>query len=110
MMKEIQTCLLLFFLALASSVCYGQQTTITGKVVDAHSGLGVPDVYIIVKGCISGVASDEYGRFSLQVPSGNVQLEFSAIGYKTKMVTPEGQRNILVQMMVDQIRLVALPL
>lgn len=61
---------------------------ITGRVVDAASGAGLPDVTLHVAGSTIGATSGVDGRFTLvNVPAGAVSVQARRIGYAAKTVT-----------------------
>ncbi|MFY7910445.1 MAG: SusC/RagA family TonB-linked outer membrane protein [Emticicia sp.] len=68
--------LLLFF---TSSMVFAQKK-ITGKVLDAETGVGLPGATIQIKGSNKGTSSDANGAFSLDVSAGST-LVISSIGY-----------------------------
>ncbi len=59
---------------------------VTGTVLEASTGDAIPGVNVIIKGTNMGAATDFDGNFSILVPQGRHQLEFSAVGYETKVV------------------------
>lgn len=65
---------------------WSQQRTVTGKVTDAKSGIGIQGVSVTVKGTQSGTTSLSDGTFSLRVPENTQTLIFSSIGYGVKEV------------------------
>ena len=79
-MKKITTLLVLLLFAVSQSAL--AQKTITGKVINAEDGLGMPGVSIVVKGTTIGMATDSNGNFTLNVPNG-ATLIVSFVGYKT---------------------------
>ncbi len=57
-------------------------TDVTGVVLDADTGLGIPDVILRIRGTDVSAASDASGRFVLRsVPSGTWTLEVTHIRY-----------------------------
>ena len=76
---------------LASSVgAQGVASTgrITGRVVDAASGQGIPEATVQIVGTTMGTTSGLEGRFSvINVPAGTVTIYVRRIGYATKTVT-----------------------
>ncbi|MCA1744544.1 MAG: von Willebrand factor type A domain-containing protein [Bacteroidales bacterium] len=69
---------------------------VTGVVMDANSGQGIPGVTILVESTQKGVVSNEDGGFSIEVPDLNAQLIFSFIGYETQTLKLKGQDFIQV--------------
>ena len=61
---------------------------ISGRIVDAESGLGLTDVGVQVVGTTRGVMSGVDGRYVITgVPTGTVTLQARRIGYAPKTVT-----------------------
>ncbi|MDR6806869.1 TonB-linked SusC/RagA family outer membrane protein [Dyadobacter sp. BE34] len=59
--------------------------TVTGRVTD-EKGEVLPGVNVTVKGTLRGVSADASGNYSLSVPSGQVTLVFSFVGYVSQEV------------------------
>ncbi len=70
------------------------QRTITGKVISADDGLGVPGVSVVVKGTTVGTLTNIYGNYKLSAPGNVAILVFSYIGMKTVEV-PVSASNII---------------
>jgi hypothetical protein len=69
-------------LLVSTSVAAQTLATITGQVVDAHSGLGLSDVRVQVQGQPVTVLTDRDGRFSLTgIPAGRHVLIVAVVGY-----------------------------
>ncbi len=98
MMKlELKSFLVLACCFLLSSFLYGQRQ-ISGVVKDANSGEPLIGVNILVLGTSAGTVTDIDGTYSLQVPGGATQLQFSYTGYTT-VTMPIGNNTVLnVQM------------
>lgn len=61
---------------------------ISGRVVDAQTGLGLPGASVIVESTQQGVISGIDGRYLVTgVPAGPVDVRVESIGYGTKTVT-----------------------
>ncbi len=60
--------------------------TIEGKVINQATNETIPFTNISIEGTLHGTASDEEGHFELKIPEEmeNDQIQFSAVGYKTK--------------------------
>jgi TonB-linked SusC/RagA family outer membrane protein len=61
------------------------QKTITGTVTD-DKGNPLPNVSVVVKGSSTGTITKSDGSYSLTVPAGARQLEFSYLGFDTRYV------------------------
>ena len=96
---------LLLQLVLVSAIHAQKSVTISGVIKDKKTQIVLPYVNVVLKtekdaAFISGVISNEAGRFSLvKVQSGNYYLEFSYIGYITK------KQNLFVGSLSDYLDL-----
>jgi TonB-linked SusC/RagA family outer membrane protein len=77
-----------------------QSTPVLGVITDAE-GLPVAGVGILVKGTNIGVASDDNGKYSINVPNGNAVLVYSLLGYATQEITVGSQTVINVTLSDD---------
>lgn len=59
---------------------------VSGRVVDAESGNGIPGVNVVLKGTNFGSVTDVSGQYSIQLPDGNGTLVFSFVGYAPQEV------------------------
>ena len=74
---------LLFFMP---TVFYAQEKfTLSGFVSDKNNGENIIGVNIFCKELKQGVVSNTYGFYSLTLPTGNYEISFSYIGYKTQV-------------------------
>lgn len=68
-----------------NNTTYSQESTILGIVSDGNYPL--PGASVVVKGTAKGVNTDFDGNFVLsKIPKGDVKLEISYIGFKTKVL------------------------
>ena len=79
---------------------FGQNVTVRGKVTDAETGEGIPYATVIVRGTISGAASDADGNYELSVARG-ATLEYSAVGYVTAAEVVDTRTVINVELRPD---------
>ena len=86
--------------AVVSATVYGQDITVTGKVSDAGSGEPVPFASVHLDGTMTGVSTDEYGVYSIRVPSDGV-LVFSSIGYVSLQLAIDGRTQLDVALDPD---------
>lgn len=68
-----------------------------GTVVDAATGAPLNGMNIAVPG-ISAAMTDEKGKFSIKVPSYDVELLISGPGYQQKRVALKGEKEIMVRL------------
>jgi len=86
--------LLIVFMLCISTVSMAQQQEVTGKVIDSVTEEPLPSVNIAIKGTTSGTTTDIDGNYELMVPSSDVTLVFSFVGYKSQEIPLNG-RNII---------------
>jgi len=70
------------------------QRTVSGKVTDKNNGEALIGANILVVGTSAGTVTDFDGSYSLEVPAGATELEFSYTGYTTQRV-PLGNATTL---------------
>src|ERR1700744_1258018 len=70
---------------------------VTGRVTDS-TGASLGGVSVGIRGSKRGATTDSNGYFSLTVPSGNVTLTFSIIGFRDKQVPLNGLSQLNVSM------------
>ena len=87
-------------LFLGSHAASAQGNKITGKVVAAKDGDGIPGASVIVKGSKSGVASDANGNFSINAESNSI-LSVSSVGFATQEVKVGSQTSITIRLGED---------
>ncbi len=92
-------CLLLVMSAATSIPLLGQQGTrqITGAVKDV-AGDPMPGVNVIQKGTTNGTVTNIDGHFTLKVPSSDVVLVFSFIGYNQQEIPVTDQTTVNLTM------------
>lgn len=98
-MKRIWIYLMVMFALL--SFDFPQERTITGKVTSLDDGVELPGVNVLLKGTTKGTVTDQYGKYSLQVPATGGTLIFSFIGFTSKEIRIGNQAVINVKMAQD---------
>ncbi|WP_221391064.1 TonB-dependent receptor [Dyadobacter sp. NIV53] len=88
----------LLFLCLFAipGIVRAQQLNLFSGVVRDKNAAGIPDATIYLLNTNFGIAADAQGRFTIQnIPSGQYQAQFSAIGYAaiTKNITLPGNNS-----------------
>ena len=77
------------------------QTTVTGQVTDSQGGAPLPGVNVVVEGTATGTVTDLEGRYELNIPSDDVVLVFSFIGYEVAQEPVNGRTQIDVILQQD---------
>ncbi|WP_339870404.1 SusC/RagA family TonB-linked outer membrane protein [uncultured Algoriphagus sp.] len=82
-MKNIKSFILLLICLAGTPLVMAQNTyrILEGSVMDQMDSSPLPGVNILVKGTVFGTVTDEFGKFSFQVPEGALSLVISYIGY-----------------------------
>ncbi|MFZ4542783.1 MAG: SusC/RagA family TonB-linked outer membrane protein [Saprospiraceae bacterium] len=83
---DLKSLILIVSLFLFGTTAYAQRT-ISGKISDKENGEALIGANVKVSGTGTGAVSDLDGNYSLQVPAGATQLEFSYTGYSAQTVT-----------------------
>ncbi len=84
--------LLLAIVAMGSSAL--AQRTITGTMTDAETGEALIGASILVVGTSQGTVTDFNGSYTLEVPEGSTELQFSYTGFVTQVIEI-GASNVL---------------
>jgi TonB-dependent starch-binding outer membrane protein SusC len=92
--------MVLALLLLVCSVQAQAQTKVTGRVIAADDGTGLPGVSILEKGTTNGAVSDSEGNYSLSVSS-NATLVYSFVGYASQEILVNGRTSIDVTLETD---------
>jgi TonB family protein len=71
-----------------------QSIVVTGKVTDKSDGMPLEAVFVIVKGTDEGTITNADGSYNLEVRGESQCLEFSSVGYGSK-VEPIGNHSII---------------
>lgn len=74
---------------------------ITGKVIGADDGLGLPGVSVSIKGSPTVTVTDIDGSFTLMVENSEAVLVFSYVGYVTKEQKVGLQQQLKIQLTPD---------
>lgn len=77
------------------------QVKVSGTVTDSATKESMIGAGVLVKGTTNGVVTDMDGHYEITVPSGDVVLEFTCIGYSAKSIPVSGRSVINVAMDVD---------
>ncbi|NPA37785.1 MAG: TonB-dependent receptor [Chlorobi bacterium] len=83
-------------------VILSAQTTLTGNVTDVSSGERLTGVNVYIPDLQKGTVTDENGNYKIEnIPYGLFKVQFSFIGYKTKLVllkADSGTKEINVEL------------
>ena len=85
------------FVMLPGAVSAQTSKEVTGRVTES-TGASLGGVSVSIKGSKGGATTDSTGYFSVHVPSGNVTLIFSIVGFRDKEVPLNGAAQLNVSM------------
>ncbi|MEE2772322.1 MAG: carboxypeptidase-like regulatory domain-containing protein, partial [Bacteroidota bacterium] len=84
-------------IALCLSLPIFAQQRVTGKVTDS-SGVALPFVNVILKNSPVGTTTNSNGVYELELTDLNGDLEFSSLGFESKIVSIDGRDRINVSL------------
>ncbi|MCW0483898.1 SusC/RagA family TonB-linked outer membrane protein [Gaoshiqia sediminis] len=100
MKEKLLSISLLVLLVLLNSHAFAQQS-ITGRITDAENGEPLPGATVVISGSTTGTISDFDGNYTLAVPAGSEQLEFSMVGFEKQTVKIAGLSVINVALKTE---------
>lgn len=71
-----------------------EKATISGYIKDASSGETLIGATVYVKELATGTTSNEYGFYSISIPPGSYELEFSYIGFGEQLQSVNLSENV----------------
>jgi CarboxypepD_reg-like domain/TonB-dependent Receptor Plug Domain len=80
-----------------------KKITISGYVTDKDNGEMLAGVTIFEKNLKTGTSTNAYGFYSLTIPSGNYDLQYSYIGYETTYQTGSSDRDIKINAAIKSV-------
>ncbi|MCK5087740.1 MAG: TonB-dependent receptor, partial [Melioribacteraceae bacterium] len=89
----------LTILIFTSTLLIAQNSTLSGFITDAETGEGLISANVFVTELGTGTTSNEYGFFSVTIPKGKYEVQFSYIGYKKETIDVD--LNLSVSMNVE---------
>ena len=73
-------------LVITTSTATAQNFTLSGYLRDAKTGEELLNATVYVEGSSQGSVTNLYGFYSLTLPQGTYQINYSYLGYETKTV------------------------
>jgi TonB-linked SusC/RagA family outer membrane protein len=97
LVTQLMSVFAIMTLFLWSHVAIAQSKKITGKVVAAKDGDGIPGATIFVKGTKTGVSSDVKGNFSITADNNSILL-VTSVGYAPQEVKVGTQTSLTIRL------------
>ena len=102
-MKKI---IIVIFLCTLGFVCAKAQNSVTGTVVSAEDGIGLPGVSISIQGTTGGTITNANGIFTLKIPKNAKKLVASFVGFVSQQIILNGKKDLgTIQMKTDAVGL-----
>lgn len=101
-LKRNLATLLLFVIPFLS---FAQTKLVTGTVISAEDGLGIPGVNILIKGTSTGTVTDLDGHYSIEIPKSPATLIYSMVGMLSQEKPVRYGEKINLSMKSDEYQL-----
>jgi len=98
--RSIRSITTVLALLLFSAAGYAQRT-VTGTVIGASDGLGLPGVNIVVVGTTKGAVTDFDGNYTIQLDESEKAIQFSMMGMVSQTVEVGNKTKINITMKED---------
>lgn len=94
-MNQYKVIVILFLYLSISGISFAQvKHSISGEVRDARSGEELIGASVYIPGLKVGVSTNAYGYYSINLPEGKYEVEFSYVGYEKTTKEIELSKNI----------------
>ncbi len=87
---------------IAVFIINAQTSTISGYIKDKHSGEALIGATCYIPALKKGITSNQYGYYSLTLPSGKHTIIFSFIGYETQDITLDLTENKVLDILMAE--------
>jgi TonB-dependent starch-binding outer membrane protein SusC len=104
LLKMRPLALILFILTLFTLTGFGQQRSISGKVVDSK-GLPMPGVSVVIQGTTAGTITNDKGIYSLSNVPPDATVVFSFVGMRSQEIAAAGKTTLNVTLQEETIGL-----
>jgi len=101
LLQKLAGIIALCCLFLITWTAQAQERKVTGKVLSAADGQGLPGASVMVKGTKVGVATGAGGEFTIAVKGANDVLLVTSVGFQNQEVRVGSQSNITVRLSED---------
>lgn len=101
LLQKLAGVIALCCLFLTSWTAQAQERKVTGKVLSAADGQGLPGASVMIKGTKVGVATGASGEFTIAVKGANDVLLVTSVGFQNQEVRVGSQSNITVRLSED---------
>lgn len=79
-----------------------EKVTISGTITAANSNETIIGANIVIKEIPAYTSTNEYGFYSITIPKGNYKIEISSIGFQTKEITIDLNKNTKLNVSISE--------
>ncbi|ARN77684.1 collagen-binding protein [Nonlabens spongiae] len=83
-----------FFFVLAFAKAYSQKATLSGTITEKSTGETLLNVNVVFPEIPTGTITNEYGFYSITIPTGTYKVQFTSLGYAPVEQTIELSENM----------------
>lgn len=94
--------LIFLFLVVPLSILIAQNYTISGYITDSASGETLISASVFESNSAKGMVSNNYGFYSLTIPSGNIRLNYSYVGYASETVEFRLHKDTVINIRLEE--------
>ena len=79
-----------------------EKVTLSGTITAANSNETIIGANIVIKEIPAYTSTNEYGFYSITIPKGNYKIEISSIGFQTKEITIDLNKNTKLNVSISE--------
>ena len=93
---------LILFLTIISTGFSQEKVTLSGTIIAANSNETIIGANIVIKSIPAYTSTNEYGFYSITIPKGNYKIEISSIGFQTKEISIDLNKNTKLNVSISE--------
>ena len=79
-----------------------EKVTLSGTITAANSNETIIGANIVIKEIPAYTSTNEYGFYSITIPKGNYKIEISSIGFQSKEITVDLNKNTKLNVSISE--------
>ena len=96
------TATLLLLLTIITTGFSQEKVTLSGTITAANSNETIIGSNIVIKSIPAYTSTNEYGFYSITIPKGNYKIEISSIGFQTKEIKVDLNKNTKLNISISE--------
>jgi hypothetical protein len=96
------TATLLLLLTIITTGFSQEKVTLSGTITAANSNETIIGSNIVIKSIPAYTSTNEYGFYSITIPKGNYKIEISSIGFQTKEINVDLNKNTKLNVSISE--------